>query len=273
MRLAIIASRSAAHQIATAEVLRAGLAVHGDTAVIFPSPEEFDKDHNDYDAMCVWGARKLERFRHRMNVLIMERAYLADRFHWVSLGWNGLNGRAAWPQIDSRSRWEQHFAHLMQPWRFKPDGYALILGQVPTDASVRHISYLGWAAQTAENLRRAGYQVRFRPHPRSAYAIPGNVRDISTASLAEDLDGARFTVSFNSNSGVDSVLAGVPSITADIGSMAWDVSSHQLLTPELTPDRINWAARLAWKQWLPDEIEDGTAWDFVKAAMPQLEAA
>lgn len=270
MRLAIVASRSAAHQISTAEALQLGLSEHGDNAMIFQSPEEFDKSTRDFDALCFWGWRKGERYRRTgANVLVMERAYLADRFRWISLGWNGLNGRATWPQIDIASRWEQHFAHLMQPWRLKPDGYALILGQVPTDTAVMRMNYLGWAAHTAEQLRgRYGHHVRFRAHPRALYAVPGNVLDVSATTLEKDLEGARFTVSMNSNSGVDSVLAGVPSITADIGSMAWEVSSHHIDEIEVTPDRTQWAARMAWKQWLPDEIVDGSAWAVVKEAMP-----
>lgn len=272
MRLGIVASRSAAHQISTAEALKKGLAEHGDTATIFQCSEDLDRSGEKFDALCFWGWRKAERYCRGYNVLVMERAYLADRFHWVSLGWNGLNGRATWPQQRSISRWEQHFAHLMQQWKCKEDGYALILGQVPTDTAVRHIGFIRWASRTAELLRDYGYPVRFRAHPKSMSAVPGNVTDVSATTLENDLNGARFTVSLNSNSGVDSVLAGVPLVACDIGSMAWDIASHEFRTPQLMPDRTEWAARLAWKQWLPYEIADGSAWEIVKAALPQVEA-
>ena len=34
----------------------------------------------------------------------MERAYISDRFTWTSLGFDGLNGRAKFPQINDARR-------------------------------------------------------------------------------------------------------------------------------------------------------------------------
>ena len=75
------------------------------------------------------------------------------------------------------------------------------------------------------------------------------------STLDEALDKAGLVVTYNSNSGVDAVLAGVPTYAADPGSMVWDVSSREFLPT--TPDRAIWSQRMSFTQWLPDEIEKG----------------
>lgn len=269
MRLAIVIKGGAAHQADTAEALKAGMAAHGDTAEVFNSDVEF-MSRTDFDAVCVWGWRRGSAFRDLgFNVLVMERAYLGDRFAWISLGWNGLNGRATWPENQSASRWEQNFAQLLKPWR-TPAGktrFALLLGQVPSDTACRSVHLETWLGSTAQRLRAMGRKVLFRPHPKATYVrIPG-VCMVAGRSLAEDLAESEFAVTFNSNSGVDAVLAGVPTITHDVGSMAWDVSSHSVEERLVMPDRLGWAHRMAWRQWLPEEIAAGIAWPHVKGAL------
>jgi hypothetical protein len=240
----------------------------------------------DADALICWGWRRaklLRRANPKTPILVMERGYVGDRFHWTSLGWNGLNGRAVFPKPPSGDmrlqleRWVSsgHDAYW-QPWRgregfIRPGDYALILGQVPGDqACVGHnLPYLYRAWMSF--LQRHGYTVKFRPHPKALGAgsgLPPTVRTPKGNTLAEDLAGAKFTVSLNSNSSVDSVLAGVPSVTLDEGAMAWPVTSHDLDNPVMMPSRTEWAAQLAWCQWSPEELLDGTAWTAVREAMP-----
>jgi hypothetical protein len=269
MRLAIIAKGTAAHQAGTAKAIKAGMAAHGDVAEIFTSDMEF-MSRTDFDAVCVWGWRRGKAFRDLgFDVLVMERAYLGDRFAWISLGWNGLNGRAEWPDNASPLRWEQHFADLLQPWR-APAGkarFALLLGQVPSDSACRGVHLETWLNGTAQRLRSMGRQVLFRPHPKAAYVRVPGVTVMAGRTLAEDLAEAEFAVTFNSNSGVEAVLAGVPTITHDPGSMAWAVSSHSVEERLVMPDRLGWAHRMAWRQWLPAEIAAGLAWPHVKGAL------
>ena len=102
----------------------------------------------------------------------------------------------------------------------------------------------------------------FRPHP-LAYRR-GGVRPVAgttlrDGSLAEELQRAAVVITFNSNTAVESVLAGVPTITMDPGSMAWDMTSHAIDDPLVTPERERWAATLAWRQWTLAEIESGAA--------------
>ena len=69
-------------------------------------------------------------------------------------------------------------------------------------------------------------------------------------------------VTFNSNTGVEGVLAGVPTVTMDEGAMAYPVTGHKLVDI-VTPDRMAWAYALAWKQWRMEEMFSGVCWDVV----------
>jgi hypothetical protein len=88
---------------------------------------------------------------------------------------------------------------------------------------------------------------------------------LSTGTLAEDLARAAVCVTWNSNAGVEAVLAGVPTVSMCKGSMAYDVTGH-VIGDMLRLPREDWAARLAWCQWLPEEIATGVPfWNFKNA--------
>lgn len=202
-------------------------------------------------------------------VLVLERGYLGDRMNvWTSAGWDGLNGRARFPQIDDPTRFDKHFGADLKPWR-KGDGYALLVGQVRTDTAVDGTDIIRWYKRTTEDLRLSGWDVRFRQHPREIernfgkIEIPGTV--YSKASLADDLAGAAYAITFNSNTGVDAIMAGVPVYTEDEGSMVWPIASHD--GKIVTPDRRPHLNRLAWCQWQKHELADGSAWEAIRQAM------
>jgi hypothetical protein len=235
------------------------------------------------DAAVVWGWRRgsaMRAYNPDLPILVMERGYVGDRFKWTSLGWNGLNGHAVFPAVSNFEtqpnklrRWVDTVKgdSYWQPWRKRASSdYALILGQVPSDMACRNVNlaheYRRWQSQ----LLNDGWEVKFRPHPKAARRPLGiSSMHYLQGTLAQDLAGAAFTVSWNSNASVDSVLAGVPSVTLDKGAMAWAVTSHDLSNPVTMPSRTEWAAQLAWCQWQPSELSDGTAWTAVKEAMPK----
>lgn len=149
----------------------------------------------------------------------------------------------------------------MQPWKTGGD-YVLIMGQVPGDASLQGRDMMPWYEQAARaSAEKYGIPVQFRPHPLAARK--GHMQSLknaalSTGELSEALSGAAVVVTFNSNSAVDSVLAGVPTVAVDQGSMAWDVAGHEV-GDCVTPSRDAWASRLAWCQWSLEEIRSGAA--------------
>jgi hypothetical protein len=230
--------RQHGHQGIHGEALRAGLARHG--------------IKRDPHFVAVWGWRTGQAYRAAgREVLVLERGYLGDRFAWTSIGWNGLNGRAEFPQYpdDSGARFRALGVPL-QPLRPAGD-YALIVGQVPGDAALQGRDLRGWYAQQA--ARDWGVPCRFRPHPLGAKrgpvpVVPGAAR--LDGPLDDALARAAIVVTFNSNVGVDAMVAGKPVTCDDAGSMIYGVAP---------PDREAWAHRLAWRQWSLDEIRSGVA--------------
>lgn len=210
-----------------------------------------------------WGWRTGKRLHDRgHDVLVLERGYIGDRFAWTSLGWNGLNGLARCSERDDPFRFESNFPGMLRPVDETEGDYVLVIGQVATDASLRGIDLRPWYEQRAQEAREAYRKpVFFRPHPK---ARPGEKKpDIPTlgGTLADALAGAHEVITFNSNTGVESVLAGKRTIAWDKGSMAWDVCGREVGAGPDNTDRLSWASKLAWRQWRLSEIENGAALD------------
>lgn len=257
MHFTILASHRAQHQLQHQAALAEGLKVLGFRSSLTSATRCRTK------LVACWGWRTGKILRAQGHeVLVMERGYLGDRFKWTSLAWNGLNGNGTFAPApnDNGERFNQNFGPL-KPWN--PEGtYILIMGQVPGDASLRGQDLSPWynstAQQAAEHYKMP---VHFRPHPealRRGHRAIVRGTERSRGTLDEALAGAALVITYNSNSAVDAVLAGKPTITADKGSMAWPVTGHYI-NDIVTPAREPWAHELAWRQWQLDEIKSGKA--------------
>jgi hypothetical protein len=214
------------------------------------------------DLLVIWGIRRQDAIARQKaadgEVCVLERGYLGDRFAWTSVSFGGgLNGRGEFrgPHEDG-TRFDRLFGHLMQPWDTS-GGYALIIGQVPGDMSIKGVDIEAFYQQSAKALRKHGFpDVRFRSHPKAgpARGVAGITQIGGT--LAEAMAGAAVVMTFNSNTGAEAALFGKPVIAMDRGSMAWPIAGHQV-TEIITPDRAAWAHRLAWCQWSKDEMLSG----------------
>jgi hypothetical protein len=169
--------------------------------------------------------------------LLVDRCSFGDTNHWVSLVWNGHGRRGDHriPREASPARWEGMGVDL-QPWR-KSGSRIVLCGQ--TESYSPH-----WALNDWYRSVRATH---FRPHPAgdNPTGLP----------IAKDFENA-IAVTLNSSVAVQCVIDGVPTITMDEGSMAWDVTGHSL-NDIRTPDRLPWLHALAWTQWSHDEIREG----------------
>lgn len=213
--------------------------------------------------VCAWGWRRSEVFRNKgYEVLVMERGYIGDRFKLTSLGWNGLNGFADFPEYpdDGGARFREH-GGVLKPWKEKGD-YVLILGQVRGDASLRGQDISSWYEKTAKAIKKHyGVPVYFRMHPdairRGGYKEILDVPRLE-GTLEQALSEALFTVAYNSNSCLDSILAGVPCYAGDRGTMAFDLCMPHWQALHY-PDRERAVHRIAWTQWSQEEIRTGIA--------------
>lgn len=257
---AVIVASGAGHQESWGGAFAKGLRRHGWAT-------EISTRHSACDMLVLWGVRNKTAIAEQKSrggeICILERGYLGDRFAWTSVSFGGgLNGRGVFrgPFSDG-SRWEKNFAPLMQPWRQRNGGYALIMGQVPNDMSLHGLMPQRLWEDAAIALSDMGLDVHFRGHPLAErMKIPGTTP--AKGDLEAALHGASLVLTINSNSGVDAVLAGVPTIALDNRSMAWPVTAHDIVVPP-TPDRTEWAHAMAWKQFTLEEMASGACWDAV----------
>lgn len=266
-RKAIIYTVNAlAHHEFWGTAFRDGLIRHGWDA-------KLSNEYEPCDLLAMWGVNRKtvmeKQTRSGGELCILERGYIGDRFKYSSASFGGkLNGRANFrgPFTDA-SRWEKKFSHLMHPWRSGGE-YILVLGQVFGDASIEGVDIIKFYNSVREAFERQGYKVRFRPHPQQrSNTKPVKIeRVVSHFPLEEDLRLAIAAVTYNSNSGVDAALLGIPTIAMDEGSMAWPVAGHSFEVPPQC-DRLVWAHAMAWKQWSLEEMASGDCWAHISEEM------
>jgi hypothetical protein len=243
-----------------------GLARHGIRAEI-RSPQLYRRS----DLAVFWAHKQQQIIQQQrdagLDYLVMERGYFGDRFAMTSLGFNGLNGHADFHNANSPAdRW-QRYGVPVQAWRDDTEGEVIvIMGQVPTDASLKNCpNYRGWILHAADKATKAyGRKVYFRPHPHPAAQMFKPNIPLIGGTLDSALKRAYAVIVWNSNSGVDTVLAGVPLICGDRGSMAYPMSTHSIGDPLVRPDRHQWLNDLAYAQWSDGEIANGDAWNHLR---------
>lgn len=246
-RITVIASPRALHQVTHQAAMTEGLRRHGFEVLA----DSGDRATTHLVACWGWRCGRIMRARGH-EVLVMERGYIGDRFAWTSLAWNGLNNRGSVFTPDDGSRLSRYHADRLHPVDHS-GSYVLIAGQVPGDMSLRGRDLKPWYAEQVK--KDWGLPVKFRPHPLAHKRGPVHlVKGAQThiGPLDEALRDAAVVVTYNSNTGVDAVLAGKKATADDDGSMIWGMK-----------DRQKWAERLAWRQWKLDEIKDGSAWEVV----------
>lgn len=217
------------------------------------------------DIHVFWGMKRAwgrAALRMKKPSIIVERAYLGDRRRWHALGWDGLNGRADFRNHNAPAdRWEKFWWAGLKPWvGHTRDDAALIVGQVPGDAAMRGVCPYAWAQQQAEEAKKRYSRVWFRPHPlcRQQRALRG-VPTFS-GSLEEAFASVGVVITHSSNVGVLAIMEGLHVVATDRGSMVYGVASHSVNAPLIVPNREPWGRAIAYAQWLPEELGDGTAW-------------
>lgn len=246
-----------------------GIRRHGATVEVLPVDQA-----RPCDVGLCWGVKKPGVRANARRMLVLKRGYIGDRFKWTSVGWGGLNGFADFCNTNMPGdRWERHFAHLMRPWRTEERGsHVLIMGQVPGDASLRGMDTHDWCLKVAQDIRARGIDAKIRRHPKDATMNPRLLRARLHGRLSyydmRDWDhavaDAKWIVAYNSNSAVDAVLQGIPTVTCDQGTMAWPITDHVPHRRPAMRDRTQWARDLAYTQWSIEELASGEAWDHIK---------
>jgi hypothetical protein len=178
------------------------------------------------------------------DYLLVDRCSFGDTEQYVSLVRNG-HGRRGDHRVPAEVdglRWEA-MGHELKPWQSR-GSRVVLCGQTET-YSPRYASLDAWHESVPAT--------HFRAHPAGV-----NSTGLPPATDFEDA----VAVTLNSSIGVKCVIDGIPTVTMDEGSMAWDVTGHSLDDIRM-PDRTLWAWRLAHTQYSDAEIREGKLWDWL----------
>lgn len=239
------------HQLDAMTLLSEGLMRHDLVSNIAP-------DWNlpaDCEFVVCWGDKVPEGIR--VPRLLLEAGYIngqsghyvQDRLRFVSAGWNGLHGRADPVRFDCPPDRLRGLHLKVSPWRAKGK-YILVCDNHPGDAVSGPAKW--W--HELESLYPLP-AIRYRPHP---------LLKPDQEPLHEALAGAALCVTWSSTSAIESVLRGVPTVAMSESSVAWPVTSHALKDDIFVGDREPWLRELSYRQWTPDELADGTAWEYLR---------
>ncbi len=166
----------------------------------------------------------------------------ANTYTWA---YNGLHGGGFVPEPPT-GRKRPH--PVLQTWKEWDEGRITIFGQVPTDKAVRGHDLDAWIQQAQQVLPDAV----FRPHP---ICVPSKYH-CEMEPFEDCLSATSLAVTFSSTVGSESVIAGIPTIACNAGSLAYPVSSHSLSDTPVSPRRAEWIHELSWRHWSTDETVD-----------------
>ena len=160
----------------------------------------------------------------------------------------------------------------VKPWR--TDGECiLIAGQHDKSLQWQTMPRMSnWFLNTYDEIRKhTDRPIIFRPHPRCRLEhIERGLKNVyrqeprHVTNTYDDFDlgfaNIWATVSYSSNPGIHSVMAGVPSFVST-HSLAYDVGNdidflHDIEQPVM-PDRTQWLNDYAWTEFTIDEISQG----------------
>lgn len=223
-----------------------------------------------------WSKEILEKHPDTL-VCTLDHGLLHPRNDTVVTGWMGLNGLGEHPLPfpDQGLRLKQMgWDQKLKAFRESKSRNALILGQCYNDVQILdHLQDYGqWLVDRAEDLRREGFEVYFRPHPvqrrNDLDRYPRFAPITQGKWLHEDIDQLDIScvLGFNSNALLDSWMYGVQDIRVyNRGSMLWPVCvpregrGDQCWSPAYG-SRQTLANHLAYCQWTPEEIMYDDLW-------------
>ena len=188
-----------------------------------------------------------DAMRRRIPIIILENPVWhygtkSDTYTWA---YNGLHGGGYVPSPDKLGS-RPH--PKLQAWKNWEEGDITIFGQVPTDKNVRGEDIGAWFEQARTVLPTAG----FREHPILVPSKHWNEME----SFSDCLARTSLAVTFTSTVGSEAVIAGIPTIAAREGSLAYPVSSHSLSDKPISPCRAEWIHGLSYRHWSVSEQVD-----------------
>ncbi len=199
---------------------------------------------------------------------------------YYQVTWDGLKRTGSYPKPSGPDRW-LNLDMPLQPWR-TTGRHILLIGQTFHGLSSQDTDLYGFYKKVVRRIRaRSERLIVMRQHPRimkirtsgsrigkdrraveRAIGVRKDFRYSKSFLLTEDLVDCWAAVSFSSNAAVEAVVAGIPVFAMSESNMAWPVAGHDLeqIEDPPQPDREKWAWQMAYAQYSPGEMMDGTVW-------------
>jgi hypothetical protein len=265
--------RKRSYEIDLAKSLQKGAAKHGDAIEIVKQPQEYSDIKEEHDGIILFGIAgpndKLWRGCHKTKILL-DKGYLHRETKW-RFSVNYLHN----PQIQSGNFSSARLGSIkLKPFRVQ-DGPIIFAG-----SSEKYHRFVGlehpqkYAEKIISQIRAAThFPVIYRAKPswKNARPIPYTTFSGPQEKL-EDLLPARCLITYGSNSCIDSIKSGTPTIclgpNAGIGGTSLeDLNDLEKIKPR---DEQQWLQNLSHFEYTNEEYED-IGWKFIKSLGEQYE--
>jgi len=216
---------------------------------------------------AVWDSART----HGKPIVVLEVGGIKRGTTW-KVGLNGINRNAYFGDVGNDETRAKKLNLNVKPWN-RTGEYILICGQHDKSLQWQGMPNMSnWFLKTYDSIRKhTDRPIIFRPHPRCRlehiehelkYVYRQEPRHIDGTYDDFDMafDNIWATVSYSSNPGIHSILAGIPSFVST-NSLAYDVANdidflHDIENP-LMPDRTQWLNDYAWTEYTVQEIAAG----------------
>ena len=236
--------------------------------------------HNDSnaDVNVIWSvlfngrmAGNQAVWKQKKPTIVLEVGGINRGTTW-KVGLNGINRDAYFGEQDNDRSRADHLGLVCKPWRSNGD-FILICGQHDKSLQWQGMPRMSnWFLETYDEIRKHTERpILFRPHPRCRLEhIERGLKNVHRQQPTQILgtyddydmgfDNVWATVSYSSNPGIHSVLAGVPAFVGT-SSLAYDVANdidfmHDIENP-MMPERQQWLNDYAHTEYTIEEISQG----------------
>ena len=236
--------------------------------------------HNDSnaDVNVIWSvlfngrmAGNQAVWKQKKPTIVLEVGGINRGTTW-KVGLNGINRDAYFGEQDNDRSRADSLGLVCKPWRSNGD-FILICGQHDKSLQWQGMPRMSnWFLETYDEIRKHTERpILFRPHPRCRLEhIERGLKNVHRQQPTQILgtyddydmgfDNVWATVSYTSNPGIHSVLAGVPAFVGT-SSLAYDVANdidfmHDIENP-MMPERQQWLNDYAHTEYTIEEISQG----------------
>lgn len=219
----------------------------------------------DVDLLLSWRFRQSEELednlRDGMVMCCFDLGYFDDtKFERFSISINGVHGMSMHVPLPSAAPPRPH--PPIRPWKTEGQFIQIISPGWLHDTRMRAAAsdlptgWMNWAVDAA--IEVFGKPAKIRPHPRGL--APG---EKPPPPLEDTFEETYVSVSYGSNTAIQTVFAGVPTVVQNKRCPAYCMSSQTMSIVQ--PDRQQWAHELSYREYdMRDDAELAKATRYIQ---------